>query len=186
LESGKPVCEENHSTHVTRHNQIAPLRKGAHSHSMAPKMNPPVPAAPENATPSNPLEQLLGYQLRRASQAMMADLGAGLSDLELRVTEMSVLMVIDENPDITQSEIGRVLAIQRANMVPLTTQLERRGLVRRGVTTGRAQALRLTPAGRALIRECRKRIAAHEARFLSGMPKSHRDALIQQLRMVWD
>ncbi len=110
---------------------------------MAQKVKPQIMPAPEVTSPSNPLEQLLGYQLRRASQAMMADLGAELAELELRVTEMSVLLVIDENPDITQSEIGRVLAIQRANMVPLTTQLERRGLIRRGATIGRAQALRL-------------------------------------------
>ncbi|GAN78839.1 MarR family winged helix-turn-helix transcriptional regulator [Acidocella aminolytica] len=153
---------------------------------MAPKVKSPVPSEPEDMPPSNPLEQLLGYQLRRASQAMMADLSAALTDLELKITEMSVLMVIEENPDITQSEIGRVLGIQRANMVPLTTQLERRGLIRKGVTTGRAQALRLTPAGRVLMRECRKRVTKHEARFLAGMPKSHRDALMLQLRMVWN
>ncbi len=168
------------------HDMIALGTAGGHNLVMALKAKPPAPAAPESAAPSNPLEQLLGYQLRRASQAMMADLGAELVDLELKITEMSVLMVIDENPDITQSEIGRVLGIQRANMVPLTTQLERRGLIRKGVTTGRAQALRLTPAGRALMRECRKRVARHETRFLAGIPKAHRDLLMQQLRMVWD
>ena len=153
---------------------------------MALKLKSPAPAPVENAGPSNPLEQLLGYQLRRASQAMMADLGTELADLDLKVTEMSVLMVIEENQDITQSEIGRVLAIQRANMVPLTTQLERRGLLRKGVTTGRAQALRLTPAGRALMRECRKRVARHEARFLAGIGKAQREALLRHLRMVWE
>lgn len=168
------------------HNKIAPAGRRGHSRAMAPKVKLPIPTAPESAPPSNPLEPLLGYQLRRASQAMMADLGAELADLELRVTEMSVLMVIEANPDITQSEISRVLAIQRANMVPLTTLLERRRLIRRGATVGRAQALRLTPAGRALMQECRKRIATHEARFLSGMAKSHRDVLMKQLRMVWD
>lgn len=152
---------------------------------MAPKPKPPIPGPPADPAPRNPLEQLLGYQLRRASQAMMGDLGAELADLELRVTEMSVLMVIEENPGITQSEIGRILAIQRTNMVPLTTQLERRQLIRRGATTGRAQALRLTASGRALVRECRKRIAAHEARFLADLPAPQRDALLQQLRLVW-
>ncbi|HQT47553.1 MAG TPA: MarR family transcriptional regulator [Acidocella sp.] len=168
-----------------RHRKIAPLLHGGHKRTMAPKAKPPTAATPKGSAAGNPLEQLLGYQLRRASQAMMSDLGAELADLELRVTEMSVLMVIGENPDITQSEIGRVLAIQRTNMVPLTTQLERRGLVRRGLTTGRAQALRLTPPGRALVRECRKRIAAHEARFLAELPKAQRAALMQQLRGVW-
>ncbi len=133
----------------------------------------------------NPLDHLLGYQLRRASVAMLADLSAAIADLDLRVTETSILLVIDANPDITQSEIGRSLAIQRANMVPLTALLTRRKLIRRASTKGRAHALRLTPAGKALAEDCRRRITAHEAKFLPDISKSERMALIRQLRAIW-
>ena len=136
-------------------------------------------------TSVNPLDNLLGYQLRRASFAMLADLSAAIANLDLRVTETSILLVIDANPDITQSEIGRILAIQRANMVPLAALLVRRKLIRRASTKGRAHALRLTPAGQALAEECRRRIATHEAKFLPDLSKSERIVLIRQLRAVW-
>jgi DNA-binding MarR family transcriptional regulator len=133
----------------------------------------------------NPLDHQLGYQLRRASVTMLADLGAVLGDLDLRVTEASILLVIGANPDVTQSDIGRVLAIQRANMVPLTALLTRRKLIRRVSTKGRAQALRLTPSGRAAADECLRRIAAHEAKFLPALPKTERAALVALLRAIW-
>ena len=46
------------------------------------------------------------------------------------------LLVIEANPSITESEIGRLLTIKRANMAPLAALLTSRGLV-------------LTPKGRA-------------------------------------
>lgn len=134
---------------------------------------------------SNPLECLLGYQLRRASQTMLADLGVELAKLDVKVTEMSALMIIGANPGITQSEVSRILAIQRANMVPLVTQLEKRGAICKAVATGRAQALRLTPAGRRLMRQCQKLITAHENRFLNDISKAERETLIETVRLVW-
>jgi DNA-binding MarR family transcriptional regulator len=116
---------------------------------------------------------------------MLADISAALANLDMRLTETSILLVIDANPDITQSEIGRILAIQRANMVPLTALLGRRKLIRRASTKGRAHALRLTPAGKALAEECRRRIAANEAKFLPDISQSERTALIKQLRGIW-
>ncbi|WP_298282420.1 MarR family winged helix-turn-helix transcriptional regulator [Acidocella sp.] len=154
---------------------------------MPPKLKPvPPPIDVPEKTVSNPLEGLLGYQLRRASVCMLADLASSLSDLELRVTEASVLMVLLENPSITQSEIGRTLDVQRANMVPLTTQLERRGLICRAAAVGRAQALRLTAEGEAIAKECQKRIEAHEARFLTRLPCPERDKLVAQIREIWE
>jgi DNA-binding MarR family transcriptional regulator len=145
----------------------------------------PSVAADAEQTAVNPLDHLLGYQLRRASFAMLADISAALANLDMRLTETSILLVIDANPDITQSEIGRILTIQRANMVPLAALLGRRKLIRRASTKGRAHALRLTPAGKALAEECRRRIAAHEAKFLPDISQSERTALIKQLRGIW-
>ncbi|WP_459675145.1 MarR family winged helix-turn-helix transcriptional regulator [Acidisoma sp. 7E03] len=131
------------------------------------------------------MDQLLGYQLRRASFAMLSDLSAGIGKLDLRITEMSVLMVIQANPDITQSDIGRVLGIQRANMVPLVTQLERRALISRGETRGRAQSLRLTLEGEDLVQRCRAAIAAHEARFIKLFSPKERQDLLRCLPRIW-
>lgn len=123
-------------------------------------------------TLTNSLEGRLGYQLRRASAVMMADLGRELADLDLRPAEVTTLLVIAENPDCSQTEVGQVLAIKRANMVPIISRLMDRGLVERRRIDGRSHALTLTDAGRTTADEALARIERHETRFteLLGAP----------------
>lgn len=133
----------------------------------------------------NPLDRLLGYQLRRASSVMLADLSGRLADLQLTPTETSILLLIEANPEITQSEIGRVLGIHRANMAPLAANLVRRELIANSKVSGRARGLRLSPAGVEMVRQCWLRIETHEAQFLVGLGASERARLIELLKMVW-
>ena len=65
-----------------------------------------------------------GYLLRRASGVAMGRLGAELARLSLRPTEATVLLVIDANQKATQSEIGKLLDIARANMAPLVEAMQ--------------------------------------------------------------
>lgn len=116
----------------------------------------------------NPLERLLGYKLRRASSAVMADLARGLALLDLRPSEASVLLLIGANPGVTQSELGRVLGIKRANMAPLSAALERRGLILRTRVDGRSQGLSLTPAGEATASDALAAMEANDRRYFAG------------------
>lgn len=149
-------------------------------------MNDPPPPAADRAVFDNPLDGLLGYQLRRASTAILADLAHSLADLRLRPTEASVVLLIAANPSITQSEIGRILGIQRANMAPIAAMLTERGVIDRSRADGRSHPLRLSEAGRALSGEIHARIATHEARFLRDLPPTERAALVATLRQVWN
>ena len=116
-------------------------------------------------TLTNALESRLGYQLRRASAVMMADLSRELADLDLRPAEVTALLVIAENPDCSQTEVGQVLAIKRANMVPIISRLMERGLVERRRIDGRSHALTLTDHGRRTAIDAQDRIDRHETRF---------------------
>jgi DNA-binding MarR family transcriptional regulator len=139
----------------------------------------------ECASIDNPLDVLLGYQLRRASAAILADLTHALEEVALTPTEASVLLLIGYNPGITQSEIGRTLAIQRANMAPIAAMLTERGLLARSQADGRSQGLVLKRAGVALADRVRAIIAAHETKFLPELSDEERLALIGVLRRVW-
>jgi DNA-binding MarR family transcriptional regulator len=66
--------------------------------------------------PIDPLKNYPGYSLRRASAGNMAKLARRFAAIDLRPTEATVLMVIDSNPSISQSEIGKMLDIARANI----------------------------------------------------------------------
>jgi len=135
--------------------------------------------------PNDPLADLLGYQLRRLSQLTMADLAGALEPLGLRPAESSVLFAIAANPDITQSDVGRMLGVKRANMAPLIAGLESRELISRVPMDGRSQALRLTAKGEALHAAARAATCTHEARCFGTMPESERARLTDQIHRLW-
>ena len=133
----------------------------------------------------DPLADLLGYQLRRASQTLMAGLTRDLSALSLSVVEVSVLLVIKAHPGITQSEIGRLLDIRRANMVPLAAKLFARRLLSKDSAGGRAILLTLTTQGEEAVRAARRLIARHEARILPELSEPQRRQLAGWLATIW-
>jgi DNA-binding MarR family transcriptional regulator len=133
----------------------------------------------------NPLDDMVGYQLRRASVAMFDDLANALADLDLRPTGASILLLVGANPGITQSAIGRILEIERANMAPQAAMLTKRDFVARFASDGRSQGLRLTATGKAVVTKVRARIAAHEQRFIAGFNEAEKASLLSALRSVW-
>ncbi len=135
-------------------------------------------------TLTNSLESRLGYQLRRASAVMMADLARELSDLDMRPAEVTTLLVIAENPDCSQTEVGQALAIKRANMVPIISRLMERGLVDRRRLDGRSHALTLTSAGQAIAKEALARIDRHEARFTELLGEADADVMFRCLPVI--
>jgi DNA-binding MarR family transcriptional regulator len=140
---------------------------------------------PGVATFVNPLESLLGYQLRRASQAMLEDLVGMLADLALRPSSASVLLLVAANPGITQSRIGQVIAIERANMVPMTAKLAQQGMLSRSRADGRSHGLHLTDQGKKVAAKIRKRIADHEASFWGDAKEPERVSVMRFLKSLW-
>ncbi|MBD8545154.1 MarR family winged helix-turn-helix transcriptional regulator [Sphingomonas sp. CFBP 8760] len=113
----------------------------------------------------NPFDSHLGYLLRRASNAIIGELAQRLDAIGLKVSEASILLLIEHNPRITQSDLGRMLGIKRANMVPLAAGLESRGLVTRQPVNGRSHGLTLTETGKATCTNARG-IMAEQERFI--------------------
>jgi len=136
--------------------------------------------------PVDPLKDLPGYALRRASSAAMQKLSRELAPLDLRPSEASVLLVIDANSNITQSEIGLMLDIAGANMAPLIGRLEKRELLDRQPVDGRSHGLALTAAGRALCARVRKVMTSHEESLLARIPAGQRAAFVAILQALWD
>jgi DNA-binding MarR family transcriptional regulator len=134
----------------------------------------------------DPLENYPGYLLRRASALAMTRLSARLSALELSPTDATVLHVIDANPNVTQSGIGRLLEIASANMAPLVSRLEKRGLIARERVDGRSHGLVLTARGQTLADRIRRIMNTHEAALIAKVPTSQRAAFMAALRALQD
>lgn len=133
----------------------------------------------------DPLHDLPGYSLRRAANASAAELAGRLSAFDLRQSDVSVLLLIAANPEVTASALGRHLDIQRANMVPLLKRLEDRGLIDRLALDGKSQGLVLTGEGAALTDQAREVIRTFEQELLARVPALHRDHLLPALDALW-
>lgn len=117
----------------------------------------------------NPFGSHLGYMLRRASNSLMGELARHLEAAGLKISEASILLLVEANPRVTQSEIGRVLGIKRANMVPLAGALELRGLVTGEKVNGRSRGLVITGPGASACDNARRIMAEGERRILDRL-----------------
>jgi len=134
----------------------------------------------------DPLTQLPGYVLRRASAAALARLNEQLTPLGLRHVDVSLILLVDATPGITPSRAGGVLDIQRANMVPIVARLENRGLMARRRVDGRSHALRLTAEGRSQLARARAVVARCEAALLRPVPVKLRPHVLPILVALWN
>ena len=133
----------------------------------------------------DPLARLPGYVLRRAANAMMAELSDRLARIDMRLTDASVLMLVGERHDVTASGIGRILDIQRANMVPLLNRIESAGLIERVPIDRKSLAIVLTPKGREVLKQVEAITGRFEKDLLARVPEAHRPHLLPALSALW-
>lgn len=139
--------------------------------------------------PKNPddfLKTLPGYVLRRASSTMMGKLAERLAPLRLKQVEATVLLVLAQQTSASQSALGRLLGIKRANMTPLAIRLEEQGLIRREATYGRSLCLELTEKGAVLAEQVKIIIETHEEALIERIDPQHRAHLLPALLALWD
>lgn len=132
------------------------------------------------------LSTLPGYALRRAANAMMSDFATRLGTADLRISDASVLQIIGERTDMTSSEIGKVLDIQRANMVPLVNRLEKAGLIARKPIDRKSSAIVLTSAGLERLATARTITSQFEDALIARIPEQHRQCFVETLNALWD
>lgn len=132
----------------------------------------------------NPLEDVLGYQLRRASMVTFGALMEQYEALSLKPTEAVILRLVAANPGCNQSAIGRALGVKRTNMVPVVAALEARGFIVRTPADGRSNALRITAAGEELLGKVVACGAEIEQRFFGEVPPELSRAMIALCKEV--
>jgi len=113
------------------------------------------------------LEGTIGYTIRRAQMAVFQDIYREFGDAGITLTQFSVMAVAADNPEVTQTELAEMLAVERPRIVPILNALEERGLAKRLVceVDRRNRRIVLTADGAKFLRELRRRFARHEARL---------------------
>lgn len=131
----------------------------------------------------SPLHSSIGYTVRRAQMALFADFVNSLRDVNLRPGQFGVLSLVNHNPGLSQSDVCAALGFQKANLVPLISGLESRGLIVRkpGLQDRRSYALHLTSRGRSILRRAWELQTAQESRLTERIGDSGRAALLTLL-----
>jgi DNA-binding MarR family transcriptional regulator len=144
--------------------------------------------APVRPVQFGPLTDYLGYALRRAQMSAVAEFLDAFKEVDLRPTQFAVLILINENPGVRQTEVCAALGIQKANFVPLLNELQRRGLALRkaGVADRRSSALHLTPLGDSTLQRARAIHEVYEHQFVTRLGKRGRDQLLALLNKVME
>jgi DNA-binding MarR family transcriptional regulator len=131
------------------------------------------------------LAAVAGFRLRRLQGLFVAHWAAWFRELGLAVTPVQggILLLIDENPGLTQIALARLLRIEPPSLVQALNPLIETGLVERSRAAhdGRAVALHLSRAGREAVETVRRETPAQEADAQSSLSAEERTALLALL-----
>ena len=143
-------------------------------------------SAPAEDVSDAHLRQFVGYNMKRAFNAIRADLSRTLQPLELRMVTFSALALIVENPGLRQAKLADALAIERPNLVLVVDELVRKGWIERAPVPSdrRAYALTATVKGKRRCERATAALRAHEARMLEGLGEGQRDRLAAWLQRI--
>jgi DNA-binding MarR family transcriptional regulator len=129
----------------------------------------------------------LGYQLRRVDMLAMEALHEEMAKLGAPPGRATALVFIDLHPGCDQTELSRVLGINRASTMAAVNNLVALGAVeRRPGRDRRSNALHLTAAGTRLRDEIVQLTADHDADFVGPLTEQERAELFRLLVKIRD
>lgn len=132
-----------------------------------------------------PLDQLVGYQLRRAFLRSNQLFGALAGKAGLQPGQYGVLKLIGLNPGRSQSDIAAAAGLDRSSLTQLLDQLTKRGLVeRRPGPDRRTLSLHLTEAGENTLEEAAGSVAEHEQAIRGDLSDEEARTLVELLHRL--
>jgi DNA-binding MarR family transcriptional regulator len=143
---------------------------------------------PVEAVEFGPLPAMVGYQLKRAYSYLFRTFMSAFKHLQLAPGQYSALVLISLNPGLSQLDLAEAAGLDGSTLVPITDRFVKLGWIRRvrRKSDRRVYALRITPAGQAVLDEARPIIAARERHLASVLKPDERSCLIDMLSRITD
>lgn len=130
----------------------------------------------------------IAHLLHRATQAADHLLALAASDLKISITprQYAVLLAVAQGEESRQVDLSAETGIDRSTVADLIRRLQRRGLIarRRSRVDGRANLVRLTPAGEEALRSAETAYRRAEVELLDVLPKEIRQPFIAGLEVL--
>jgi len=133
------------------------------------------------------LDGLVGFHLRMATAALYRDFARAMEGTALTQKLFAVLELIEANPEVSQVDISRTLETDRATVMarPLPAARCPARTAARPERDGRRLRLVLTPQGRRVLGDARRRIAAHERAIIGRLGPSGAASLVALLKRIY-
>lgn len=132
------------------------------------------------------IRNIVGFHIRLAHGAVYRHFTETFAHLDLTQKQVSVLWLIDDHPDIAQTDLGQRMRMDRATTMAIVNRLQARGYLVRGksLTDGRKQTLNLTDEGRAALTTAKTAIADHESWLKARFTEKEVATLIEFLTRI--
>lgn len=131
------------------------------------------------------LADVIGFNLRLAQDASFRTFARHTGEAHLKPGRFAALMVIHNNPGLTQMDLGRAIARDKSSVTPLIQELQRHGLVerRQSKTDRRRVTLKLTRAGEKATRMLLGHAMEHDRKLdaIVGDRKAEFIALLKKI-----
>jgi DNA-binding MarR family transcriptional regulator len=120
-----------------------------------------------------------GFLLRKVSTASFSAFAKIVGEHGLHPMHFGMLMILDAEEPVSQHELGERAGIDPSTMVMRMDALEERGLIERARSSEdrRSYEIRLSAAGRKLLRELGRKSKAHGDRFFAPLSDEERTEL---------
>jgi len=132
------------------------------------------------------IRNIVGFHIRLAHGTVYRHFTETFTDLDLTQKQVSVLWLVDDHPDIAQTDLAHRMRMDRATTMAIINRLEARDLLIRGKseTDGRKQTLNLTEAGKEMLRVAKQAILDHENWLKSRFSEKEVTKLIELLTRI--
>jgi DNA-binding MarR family transcriptional regulator len=149
--------------------------------------------AKETLVPTTPhvdgdedIGEIRGFHIRLAHGAVYRHFTETFTHLDLTQKQVSVLWLVDDHPDIAQTDLAQRMRMDRATTMAIVNRLQARGFLVRGKspTDKRKQTLNLLPAGLKALAVAKDAILEHETWLKSRFTDREVERLIELLARI--
>ena len=132
------------------------------------------------------IRSIVGFHIRLAHGAVYRHFSETFTDIDLTQKQVSVLWLIDDHPDIAQTDLAQRMRMDRATTMAIVNRLQVRGYLERGASLKdrRKQTLNLKDAGRGALVKAKDAIGEHERWLKSRFTDTEVELLIEMLTRI--
>ncbi|HEY1092412.1 MAG TPA: MarR family transcriptional regulator [Burkholderiaceae bacterium] len=131
------------------------------------------------------LDELVGYAVRRAQLSIYEDFAATMEAEEITPQRFSSLVIVENNPGISQTRLAEVMGIARSGVVAIIDGFEKKGLIERQASDDRrSYSLLLTKTGARQLKRFKQAVKEHDERISAALTKTEKEQLRALLRKL--